>query len=416
MIKLAKTRPPEPQPSAEAETLFSNLLESPAFKSAPVLSSVLQYLWQHKGEFVSEYAVAVDALGRSANFDPKTDASIRVVIGRLRARLKEFNATESYPLKLYIPVGTHEVQWSLDESAISPSSPVLTLPAPRGWFYALIALAVTLAVLSGLLFQQNRKLSVAKQQPDIVTPRFWKSFLAGGKPPVIVIPSLVHFRWPKQNLGVRDLSLTEFTDWRKSAHVRELAKMWGAPELSQGYLSLADTLAGVQFLDYFDSIGSHAQLTASGDFQSDTAGANNTIFIGSPYRIPYLSAELANTGFYLTDAFGAGPVVVHDRKPAHGQPTEYREIQYSGTHQIFPCLILLLPPNPDGGQTLVLLGTYPVGLASMLATRSGLERLDEEWQKAGSPRAWEMVLQEEVNQNTVLKVRPIMMRALRSSS
>ena len=218
MIKLAKTRPAEPQPSEEVETLFNNLLESPAFKSAPVLSSVLQYLWQHKGEFVSEYAVAVDALGRPANFDPKTDASIRVVIGRLRARLKEFNATESFPLKLYIPVGTHEVQWSLDETANSRALPVLTLPAPRGWFYTVIAMTVTLAALCGLLFQQNRKLMVANQRPDVATPRFWKSFLAGGKPPAIVIPSLVHFRWPKQNLGVRDLSLTEFTDWRKSAH------------------------------------------------------------------------------------------------------------------------------------------------------------------------------------------------------
>ena len=38
----------------------------------------------------------------------------------------------------------------------------------------------------------------------------------------------------------------------------------------------------------------------------------------------------------------------------------------------------------------------------MLATQSGLDRLNEEWQKAGSPQAWEMVVQEEVNQNTVL--------------
>src|SRR5579863_2396233 len=136
MIKLAKTRPSERQPSEEVETLFNHLLESPAFKSAPVLSSVLQYLWQHKGEFVSEYAVAVDALGRSANFDPKTDASVRVIIGRLRARLKEFNASESYPLKLNIPVGTHEVQWSLDEA---PTAPLMPSPAPaathRGWLY-----------------------------------------------------------------------------------------------------------------------------------------------------------------------------------------------------------------------------------------------------------------------------------------
>src|SRR5258708_6882525 len=124
MASLPKTYPAERQPTEQTEALFNNLLETPAFTSAPVLRSVLLYLWRHKGEFVSEYAIAVDALGRSPNFDPKTDASVRVLIGRLRARLKEFNATESYPLKLNIPVGTHEVHWSVEEPAISPELPI----------------------------------------------------------------------------------------------------------------------------------------------------------------------------------------------------------------------------------------------------------------------------------------------------
>jgi hypothetical protein len=49
---------------------------------------------------ISEYAVATDALGRRIDFDPKTDASVRVQISRLRRKLKDFYETEGAPMRL----------------------------------------------------------------------------------------------------------------------------------------------------------------------------------------------------------------------------------------------------------------------------------------------------------------------------
>jgi DNA-binding response OmpR family regulator len=56
------------------------------------MRSLLLYLWKHQGEPISEYAIAVDALGRSPDFDPKADSTVRVQVARLRTKLKDFYA------------------------------------------------------------------------------------------------------------------------------------------------------------------------------------------------------------------------------------------------------------------------------------------------------------------------------------
>src|SRR6476661_7131019 len=66
------------------------LLESRAFEKPPALRALLTYLWQHRGESISEYAIATEALGRTPGFDARTDATVRVQISRLRQRLEKF--------------------------------------------------------------------------------------------------------------------------------------------------------------------------------------------------------------------------------------------------------------------------------------------------------------------------------------
>src|SRR3954454_14299152 len=96
------------------DELFRKVTDSEAFQSAPTMRALLQYLWEHQGEQVSEYAIATEALGRSPEFDPKSDSTVRVHIARLRTKLKEFHeaAGASFPLRLSLPVGRHELLWT----------------------------------------------------------------------------------------------------------------------------------------------------------------------------------------------------------------------------------------------------------------------------------------------------------------
>src|ERR1051325_11338653 len=98
----------------EHDDLVRQVAESDTFQPAPTMRALLLYLWEHQGEQVSEYAIATEALGRSADFDPKLDSTVRVHIARLRTKLKEFyeQAGDGFPLRLALPLGRHEIQWT----------------------------------------------------------------------------------------------------------------------------------------------------------------------------------------------------------------------------------------------------------------------------------------------------------------
>ena len=70
---------------------LERLLGSPLFVRAPVLSRLLQFLVEHRlrgGRAAPKaYAIATEALGRSADFDPAVDSYPRVMVGRLRTLL-----------------------------------------------------------------------------------------------------------------------------------------------------------------------------------------------------------------------------------------------------------------------------------------------------------------------------------------
>src|SRR5437764_15212025 len=95
------------------DELIRQVADSERFRAAPTMRALLLYLWEHQGDSTSEYAIATEALGRGPDFDPKLDSTVRVQIARLRAKLKEFHeaAGASFPLRLSLPLGGHELHW-----------------------------------------------------------------------------------------------------------------------------------------------------------------------------------------------------------------------------------------------------------------------------------------------------------------
>src|SRR5262249_21087014 len=89
------------------------VLASGIFDRAPSLSHVLAYVCEKSfdgtsGE-IKEYNIAIDALGRSAEFDQKKDSIVRVQVHRLRERLAEYYAKDGadHPIHIVIPQGQY---------------------------------------------------------------------------------------------------------------------------------------------------------------------------------------------------------------------------------------------------------------------------------------------------------------------
>jgi hypothetical protein len=400
------------QKSTESiDALVMQIVESESFRSAPMMRTLLTFLWKHRGEGLSEYAVAVDVLGKPADFDPRIDSSARVQISRLRAKLKEFyQAQEGFPLKLSIPLGSHEVQWTLlqpeEEPVVAPPPSVV----PRRYAVAAAVVVVALASVCLLQFVRIRRLEAAGTPASAPLPRFWQAFASGSRPVDIVIPSPLYFFWPDRGVNVRDLSVLEFSQWRSSPWLRELSEKWGPPTLSQNYVGVPEMNAGIRLLRFLEGRVPQLNVIESRKFAADSVGARNTIFIGMPRTAVYLSDVSGRLNFYIERV---EPDVVRSRKPLPGEPAEFKQIGYSADRIRLPGIIAMLPPRPERTVSLLLLGRSPTSIATMLSSSDGLRLIEEQWVKGGSPNAWEMVIEADVYRgDTVARVVPVAFRAI----
>lgn len=74
------------------------VLDSRTFSRTPTLSRFLSYVcerrFEGRGDQIKEYNIAVEALGRGADFNPEKDSVVRVEAYRLRKRLTRYYQTE----------------------------------------------------------------------------------------------------------------------------------------------------------------------------------------------------------------------------------------------------------------------------------------------------------------------------------
>ncbi len=78
---------------------LSRALASPVFVQAQRQRRLLRYIVEEsaagRGGRLNQFSIGIDALGRGADFDPTTDSGVRVEVGRLRSKLREYY--EAYP-------------------------------------------------------------------------------------------------------------------------------------------------------------------------------------------------------------------------------------------------------------------------------------------------------------------------------
>jgi hypothetical protein len=402
------------QVNTEARDLFARVVNSEGFRSSQVTRSLLLYLWEHQGERISEYALAVEALGRSADFDPKTDATVRVQIARLRTKLKEFYEAEgdSFPLQLRIPLGTHDLQWSWVPPDSFPVSALkrLNSRSPKLLLGIAIAGALCTATLAGILIFEHTRLGT---RPSGVSSssKFWTSFTAAHKPTAVVVFNAMGFTWSVPGLTVFNPYVRTFPEWSGLPGLKEFGQKWGPPSLNEGFTVAKHAMAGVRLIQYLDKMGQEVHMIESEDLPADGLAVQNTVLLGSPTGGgALLSRYLDKTNFFAVSTY---PGVVGSRRPKSGEVSEYHEELLSQSRRICPGIITVLPKRPEGTRTVLLVGRWTGALTMLLTSPEGLKLLDETVRHAGSPDAWEMVVQAEVqSETTVLKVWPVAIRAL----
>ena len=122
--------------SALAESYLGKVLSSPLFSASPRQQDLLRYLVDHsiagRAERLKGYVIGVEVFGRGNDFDPATDAIVRVEVGRLRARLREYyqGDGQSDPVRFDLPKGSYVLHLRSVEPA-RPVAPPRSAPASR---------------------------------------------------------------------------------------------------------------------------------------------------------------------------------------------------------------------------------------------------------------------------------------------
>jgi len=93
----------------ELDTILASGILSRAPNLAQVLTYVCAKYFEGAGEQIKEYNIAVEALGRPADFDQKRDSIVRVEAHRLRKRLREYYEADGadHAIRIDIPPGQY---------------------------------------------------------------------------------------------------------------------------------------------------------------------------------------------------------------------------------------------------------------------------------------------------------------------
>ena len=105
------------------------VLQSGIFVRAPNLEHFFRYICERtllgEADQLKEYTVALEALGRPPQFDPKKDSIVRVEAHRLRKRLSEYYAGPGacHKIHIQVPLGSYAPHFLLVEEEHPPIEP-----------------------------------------------------------------------------------------------------------------------------------------------------------------------------------------------------------------------------------------------------------------------------------------------------
>ncbi|HSU30857.1 MAG TPA: hypothetical protein VLJ11_06450 [Bryobacteraceae bacterium] len=408
----------------------SHVLGSRTFQNTPALRSLLIYLWKNRDAQISEYAIGTEALGRSSHFDPKTDATVRVQISRLRQRLEKFYEEEGQTSRerLSIPLGSHQVQvetarTSAAALAAAPvataSGPPLREPKSRRLIVCLVAAVVLLLVFCAYQAILLRKAHTAgKQAKPEDGAWLWKAFFSNGRQTRIILPTPAFFsfrppgRSPNSSIMFRDTEVNSFADRDASPLYRTLERELGHSSLADNYTVTSDTFACIRLARYLDGFGWQTAVTSSADAPLEALDKENMIAVGTWGTLTPLRPYLDRMSFEL----GAHETYVKLRNPAPNEPKRIESIVESPERTVWPGVIALLPGHSGHTRLLILASRHTSALVSFLTSSNGLDQLERLWKAKGSPAYFEVVVNAELSGRGLVRFWPVVLHPYKNKT
>jgi hypothetical protein len=344
---------------------IDRLLNSHVLHGSESLCKLLRYLAEHAldhpGTPLKEYQIATEVFGRSPNFDPQSDSTIRVQAGRLRLKIAEYYASEGAdePIQVEIPKGTYVVSFHRREATARqqarshfprPGELAAESKADGKWklaFLVLLALLiVAVTTVAWLLARSPRAAERPAEPAPAAFTTFWKAFANGPEEPWVIFSNGAF-------VGRPETGMRYFDPARDSRD-----------EILEHYTGVGEVLA-IHALDRtFGLLHQQIRVKRGSLLSLDDVKNNDMIFVGSPAENLTLR-EIPSTHDFIFHNLESGPrkgdlAIVN----VHPQP---EEAQFwigtpSHTHLVedYSIVALVHGLNP-ANSVLILAGTTTIG-------------------------------------------------------
>lgn len=368
---------------------IERLIASDLLHGSESLCKLLRYLavhaLDHPGGSVKEYRIATEVFGRSTDFDPRLDSTVRVQTGRLRSKLSEYYAGPGAEDKIIveIPRGSYGVvfQPRLQEAPpapisqpvppVAPLQPAVSAPTrpQRGlsrMALAVVALSMTtvisLTALSVLLWSRAHR-TTDPEGAGVSTglQYFWSGFTDGNDLPWLVYSNAEFVGRPESGMRYYDANRDERN------HILD------------HYTGVGEVLA-VHELDRLFADMHHRMRVKRGRLLSlDDAKNNDLIFVGSPTENLSLR-EIPNAQDFAF-RLGADPSRKMDLAIVNVHPKAGEKAFYTGSPGVpiseDHALIALVPGLNPSRWVMILAGTTTIGTQAAAEFVSRARNVDE---------------------------------------
>jgi hypothetical protein len=312
----------------EFHAQVERVANSSLFYGSEALPKLLRYLASYSLSVpighLKEYQIATEVLGRSSNFDPQSDACVRVQVGRLRGKLAEYYETVGAQdeMLLQIPKGGYSLVFEKRvKNSVQPHltavGPVAqTSPFRQTRFLAVLAVAVaassliTAALLIYFLPERDHAHAAGRPgAPTAAISTFWSPFFTNSDGPYVVY-SAAAFAYNPIGGGMR------YYDPKRDR----------PNQVNHHYTGTGELEGAVHLALLFQQFDHPIRLKRSALFSVDDARQNNLVFLGSRIENAQLNKILTTQEFDFgdlqvgTNSHWFGVNVLH---PRPGEPKAF---------------------------------------------------------------------------------------------
>lgn len=350
----------------ETRAQVERILQSETFRNSEALRRLLRFLAEKsisgEADTLKEYTIAVDALGKSPNYDPRQDSVVRIQVGRLRQKLADYYRSEGKNDEIFMDLPKGHFRLIAEPRQVAQEFPdpiakpaIATPEYPwRKIAFALAAIAlasVFWAVYSNVQLSREQSRGMAEWTPEM--EQVWSPFSNSHRPVLLSVAAPLFVGL--QGAGLyRDLSINRWEDVLQSRKIAAIQQVVKSSQIVPRYYytGVGEMNSVFQFGRLFAGRDMHVSLAKSSELSWQQLSDSNVIMVGAPRLFTDPLRNLPIDLEFVMDESG-----IHNLKPQPGEPALFPD-QY-------PSLLTAVPPStPDDGEIYALVTHRPGPLGS----------------------------------------------------